>query len=458
MIDRVVIINDLSHAMGGASQLALAAAMELRRHGQRVTLLCGTDASAELGDAGVEVVPLGQARLLQENPLKSFARGIYNAEAARMVLRWVAEHDTPRTVYHVHGWSQILSPALFSGLGPVHERTLVHAHDFFFTCPNGAMFDFQRSEVCPATPMSGGCMIKACDRRGRAAKAWRVARQAVQDRLLAGRRPPLLLIHGAMAPFFARSGIPSDGMFVLPNPVVAFTAARVPAERNGDILFVGRMEATKGIDLAAEACRRSGTRLVAIGSGALLEPLRARYPEMAWLGHCSHDQIMEHALRARLAIMPSRHIEPFGLAAVEALWSGLPVLSSPNALIAADIQTSGAGLSIDPTDIAGFAAVLADLSRDDHRIRQMSKRAIGHTSQLAQSPEQWIDTLLHTYAAFLDGGRPGLTRLAQSRIVGLSACDPIHDRGDDPGAPEERLSIGSAIPRVGPLSGAITGA
>ena len=46
-------------------------------------------------------------------------------------------------------------------------------------------------------------------------------------------------------------------MFVLPNPVTSWSAERVAAEDNRQALFVGRMEKTKGIDLAAEACRRA---------------------------------------------------------------------------------------------------------------------------------------------------------------------------------------------------------
>lgn len=40
MIDRIVIINDLSNAKGGASQLALEAAAQFARRGKSVTLLC----------------------------------------------------------------------------------------------------------------------------------------------------------------------------------------------------------------------------------------------------------------------------------------------------------------------------------------------------------------------------------------------------------------------------------
>jgi glycosyltransferase involved in cell wall biosynthesis len=422
VIDRIVVINDLSDPKGGASQLALQSALQFRQRGHAVALLCGSGANPSLSAQGIEVVALGQGRLLESHPLASLARGIYNAEAASMVSRWVEAHDTRRTIYHVHGWSQILSPALFHGLGAVRDRVIVHAHDFFFRCPNGAMFDFGTSTPCPAKPMTLSCILKACDRRGRATKVWRVARQAVQDYFVAQDTPPLLLIHEGMASYLARSGATNGDMFVLPNPVVAFTNGRIQAERNRDVLFIGRMEATKGIDLAAAACRLAGVRLVAIGDGDLLDDMRAAYPEMSWLGRRSHTQIVEHAQQARIAVMPSRHIEPFGLAAVEALWSGLPVLSSRNSLIAPDIAAAGAGCSIDPDDTEAFASMLVGIFEDSDGTQRMSENAFAKTGKLAMSPELWIDALLETYEAYLEGGRSALTKAARSGQSGLRSC------------------------------------
>lgn len=408
MIDRIVIINDLAHAKGGASQLALEAAVQFARRGQNVTLLCGSAGNPELEADGIEVVALGHGRLLEGSRAKAMVHGLYNRPAAAMVAQWIASHDTPRTVYHIHGWSQILSPALFAAMRPVRERMLVHAHDFFLTCPNGAMFHFGRDAPCPATPMSAACLTSACDRRGKVSKLWRSARQGIQNGVIGDQPPPVLLIHGGMAGFFARSGLTERAMAVLPNPVVPWTPERIPAEENRGVLFVGRMEATKGIDLAAEACRRAGVRLTAIGDGDMLADLRRRYPEMAWLGRRKPSEIGQFARDARVVVMPSRHIEPFGLAAVEALWSGLPVIASRDALIAPDIVAAGAGLAVDPRDMGAFAAGLGAIFADDARAREMSENAHRATRALALSPNRWIDALLDGYAGLLDDGRSGL--------------------------------------------------
>lgn len=424
MIERIVVINDLSRPQGGASLLAVRSARAFAQRGYAVTMISGDAGPAEPIE-GVSYILLGQERLLAAASAAAMLRGIYNDAARKLVGDWIARNDTQQTVYHIHGWSQILSPALFGALNGVRERTIMTAHDFFLTCPNGAMFDYGAAKPCNRRPMSGSCLGAGCDRRKRSHKLWRVARHAVQGRLLAqGELPPQLLIHAGMKAYFERSGLGERDMAVLPNPVVPYCRERVQAEANRDVLFVGRMEETKGIDLAAEACRRAGVRLVAVGDGALLDTLRADYPEMHFPGRLASQDIGALAEQARMLVMPSRHSEPFGLTAVEALWSGLPVLSSEHALIADSIRQAGAGLSIDPLDLDGFADAIRRLTRDDALTRRMSLAAFERTGHLALEPDAWIEALLAAYRALLAGGRTELARAAAAWTAAAAAPRP----------------------------------
>lgn len=257
MIDRIVVINDLSQPKGGATGLALDSIRSFRSGGYPVTLLCGDEgANAELADLGTKIVGMGGHRLREGKGMRALATGIYNPAARAMIARWIAAHDTPGTVYHLHGWSQILSPAVFAALRPVRHRLVISAHDFFLGCPNGAFADLRTGAPCRRSPLSPSCLLANCDRRSRAEKAWRIARFAVQRHLYdPAHSPPVLAIHAAMQPLLRRAGIPGTAISVLPNPVVPYSTARIPAEVNRDVLFVGRLEETKGPDLAAEAAR-----------------------------------------------------------------------------------------------------------------------------------------------------------------------------------------------------------
>ena len=319
---------------GGATALALASATAFRARGYRVTLITGDDGdNAALAALGVEIVALGSKRLLSGSRVAALTRGFYNADAARMVRQWIDANDRPSTVYHVHGWSQILSPSLFDAVAPVRTRLVYSAHDFFLACPNGAFAFLQTGQVCPHTPLSRACVTANCDRRSYAHKLWRV----------------------------------------------------------------GRLEETKGPDLAAAAARAAGCRLRLIGDGVLRASLETAYPEFAFMGHQPAAVIRTYAAQARMLVVPSRYPEPDGLVAAEALWSGLPVIITDTAFLADDIVAAGAGLAVEPRDTVAFAAAMRLIAGDDGLVQRMSRAAHERTGGLALTPDAWIDRLIDVY-------------------------------------------------------------
>jgi glycosyltransferase involved in cell wall biosynthesis len=399
MIERVVILNDLAEPKGGATALALASAMALRRRGLAVTFLCGDRGdNAALVAAGIEIVALGGERLLAGGKIRGLTNGLYNKDAGRLVRNWIARNDTDATVYHLHGWAQILSPAALGALRSVLARTVIHAHDFFLACPNGSYAFLRSGAVCPLTPMSLACISANCDRRAYAHKLWRVTRHALLKRVCdPARAPAILAIHAAMAPFLMRAGIPAGAIAALPNPVVPYSTTRIAAEANREFLFVGRLEGTKGPDLAAAAARAAGVPMRFVGDGAMRAELEARYPEFAFTGRLDAAGIAQAAAGARALVMPSRYPEPYGLVAAEALWSGLPVIAADTAFLTPDIARAGAGWGVAPRDVVAFADRLRAVADDDMVVRQSSIAAFEGTRTLGLSPDAWIDALIAAY-------------------------------------------------------------
>jgi glycosyltransferase involved in cell wall biosynthesis len=415
--ERIVVVNDLSQPLGGASALAVQSAQGLANRGLPITFLAGD--SGTMDHPGVTAIGLGQARLLARGRHRALIDGWWNHAAWRMVRGWIAAHDTPRTVYHLHGWSQILSPAVLHALAPVRDRLVLSAHDFFLVCPNGALADLPGGAPCTRVPLGPACCLAGCDRRGRADKAWRLARAVIQRAAMPLRHcPPVLAIHAAMREGLIRGGIPPGAIRVLPNPVIAWSATRVAAEANREVLFVGRIEHTKGPDLALAAARAAGLPIRLIGDGALAARLRSMYPEAHFSGRLTPAQIAVLARQARLLVMPSRYPEPFGLVAIEALRSGIPVVMPPSALLADDIVRIGAGMTVDPNDTAAFAALLRRLAGDDRAVAAMSRAGFAHGAGLALGPESWLDHLLAAYAERLE---PALTQRARPSISASAA-------------------------------------
>ncbi len=95
-------------------------------------------------------------------------------------------------------------------------------------------------------------------------------------------------------------------------------------------LFAGALEPYKRADLAIEAARWTGARLVIVGGGSMEPSLRAmarRLPEGAveFAGRVSDERLRDLYRRARLLLFPQ--VEDFGITAVEAQACGCPVVA-----------------------------------------------------------------------------------------------------------------------------------
>jgi glycosyltransferase involved in cell wall biosynthesis len=114
-------------------------------------------------------------------------------------------------------------------------------------------------------------------------------------------------------------------------------------------LFVGRVSYEKNIDAFLDL-KLPGTQIVC-GVGPLEAQLKARYPNVVWLGVLPRPQLAKVYAAADVFVFPSRN-ETFGLVMLEAMACGTPVAAFPvdgplQVLCAADGQATGGVLSED---------------------------------------------------------------------------------------------------------------
>jgi glycosyltransferase involved in cell wall biosynthesis len=409
----VVIINDDCVASGGASGIALMSARVLQASGVRVSYLAG-DAEGGAGAQPDNLFSLTGQHIMEGARGAAALRGLYDRNTRRSIEQWIQANDSANTIYHLHNWHKVLSPSVFAALRPVRDRLFLSTHDYFLVCPNGAQFNYPRHRGCELRPMSSACVLTQCDRRHYMHKLWRVVRTTMRDVLfdLAELEATVVAVHEGMIPYLVRGGIPRHRIRVLRNPVSPWCCDRVEAERNRQILFVGRLESDKGIDLLARATRRVGASLTVVGDGPLRGELSVQYPEVNFLEYRLSHEIAAIAREARILVSPSRWRETFGLTTLEALTSGIPVVISQFALIAHEVAEHGFGLTCNPYVQDELAATLETLLRDDEMVAAMSRRAFKAAAQLTITPEQWGDELLALYTERLSPPRYSTTRSA----------------------------------------------
>lgn len=91
-------------------------------------------------------------------------------------------------------------------------------------------------------------------------------------------------------------------------------------------LYVGRVSYEKNIDAFLDM-DWSGTRIVC-GEGPLAAQLKARYPDVVWMGVLPRPQLARVYAAANVFVFPSKN-ETFGLVMLEAMACGTPVAAYP---------------------------------------------------------------------------------------------------------------------------------
>jgi glycosyltransferase involved in cell wall biosynthesis len=137
------------------------------------------------------------------------------------------------------------------------------------------------------------------------------------------------------------------------------------------LVFIGRIEESKGPHLAIEIAKRAGVPLIIAGNVAAkhqhwFEKSIAPHIDdetVSYIGPVNDAQKSELLGRARAFLMPILWEEPFGLVMVEAMACGTPVLGLARGAVPEVIEHGVTGFISE--DVAGLVAAVCRLDRID---------------------------------------------------------------------------------------------
>lgn len=176
---------------------------------------------------------------------------------------------------------------------------------------------------------------------------------------------------------YAALGFPRDKIFVAHNsvsPAPSHLLPNRPATFKSQpmILFVGRLQARKRIDLLLHACAEiQNIKLVIIGDGPQREALKTVaeeiYPSAEFVGAKHGGEIKAYFEEADLFVLPGTG----GLAVQEAMSYGLPIIVAQGDGTQDDLVREGNGWQIPPDDFDALVSTMKDALSDAARLRKM---------------------------------------------------------------------------------------
>lgn len=189
------------------------------------------------------------------------------------------------------------------------------------------------------------------------------------------------------------------------------------AENQKLLLFLGRLNHIKRPDIAIYSlafAKKQGFQVSLVLAGPDEDGLTRNLIEFAKKNDCSEnvyftglltgDQILEALADADLLLMPSEVQESFGMATVEAMAAGLPVLVSEGVPAGYWAERAGAGKVV-PCDRQCFAQSTCELLSSQGTMIEMGKQG----RELANSRfeiRRVAEKMLDQFQSIVDTGRP----------------------------------------------------
>lgn len=182
---------------------------------------------------------------------------------------------------------------------------------------------------------------------------------------------------------YSMQGFPPDRIFVAPNAVVPAPVHTMP-DRSGRVgracvLFVGRLQERKRVDLLLNACASLPPELqpglTIVGDGPdrsrLQKIAESIYPAAQFTGALTGLALDDHFNQADLFVLPGTG----GLAVQQAMSFGLPIIVAEGDGTQSDLVRSGNGWQIKPGDLDDLRTTLAAALSDRTALNRMGEKS-----------------------------------------------------------------------------------
>lgn len=261
---------------------------------------------------------------------------VFNIKTYRDVKKIIKEEKI--NVVHVHNTIHLISPAVYYAAVRTGIPVVQTVHNFRLLCP-GATF-FRKQQICEDCVKNGLCnAIKhSCYRNSRKETIVCVIGNLIHRFVgIYGKIYYICLTGFNKSKLLQLKQIKKQNVFVKPNYAQnVLVPVKTYAERKDQILYAGRLDETKGLDVLLDAWKlleKRAPQLVICGSGPL-EQFVKDYVEKEKLGNVvikgflPNEEVKRLMSESKALVLPTKWYEGFPMTMVEAFSVGTPVIGT----------------------------------------------------------------------------------------------------------------------------------
>ncbi len=381
---KILLVNTRHFPGGGDSTYTFNLSELLCRNGHETAYFAMQDPrnipdpNADLFVSNIDFRELNKQKSIT-NGVRVVSRTIYSTEARRK-FRVLLDRFQP-DIIHLQNIHSHITPSILFEAKQCKLPVVWTLHDYRMTCPNSHYINDRTGEICEACRNGRfyNAVLKRCKKGSLAASG--IAAFETYVHLLMGvdRQTDAYLTPSAfLKRKMVENGFREDRVFHLPLFLTQqnFWSGE---EDGGYILFLGKLEAIKGIEVLIEAARRAPNVAVTI-AGRVEEPLASRLPDIlpgnaAYVG-LKHGQELADLTRNALAVVvPSIWYENQPFSILEAFAAGKPVIASDLGGMTELVANRERGLLVKPGDAAGLAEAMNILAANRDFAKEMGRSA-----------------------------------------------------------------------------------
>lgn len=381
MIERALFVHNYYRRRGGEASVLDAEAAVLRRAGVDVTVFTRDSAEAGVGD---------------------FARslgGVYSREA-KAALRASISATAPQVI-HVHNAHPLITDAVYDAADEVGVPLVHTIHNYRMVCCNGILF--RKGRICELCVDNTGLagVLHRCYRGSSAASLLVTIANQVRAHRAGARAWPRVTwvaLSSLGRDLLIRAGFPADQVRVKGNFLSEDRLPPARGPRDG-YLFVGRLSPEKGIeDVMAAWHSNLRRRLTIVGDGPMEGVVRqwaADQEYVDYLGRQPRETVLRAMAQHRVLLFPSRWYEGFPMVLLEAMASGLAIVSTGLGAVPEIAPVGEVAVHHAPGDAEALRCCIESLSED--RLATMGSKA-KERFERHYSRDRGLSDLLELYA------------------------------------------------------------